>query len=303
MTRDGHYQQILDQLEPLRSRLIHHPVYQQIHNLDCLRIFMQHHIFSVWDFMSLLKALQQQLTCVSLPWTPPENTYHARLINEIVLSEECDENSTGSFSSHFDLYRHAMKHCGSDTGPIDQFVESIRGGNSLEQAFRSSRPSHAVVPFIHTTFEVINSHDLCAIAAMFTFGRENLLPDLFSQIVKEINRQENGQLSDFQYYLERHIELDGDHHQHMAIALMNSLCDDDPQKWLTLKKRLSWHSKLDCHSGIMSAACFHRQPESTSRSGNTMKNETIHGCHEMVCRRHSYQDKMPNSVSIVPELL
>ena len=254
MTRDGHYQQILDQLEPLRSRLIHHPVYQQIHNLDCLRIFMQHHIFAVWDFMSLLKALQQQLTCVSLPWTPPENTYHARLINEIVLAEECDENSTGGFSSHFDLYRHAMKHCGSDTGPIDHFVESIRGGNSLKQAFRSSCPPDAVVPFIHTTFEIIDSHDLCAIAAMFTFGRENLLPDLFSQMVKEINQQENDQLSDFQYYLERHIELDGDHHQHLAIALINSLCGDDPQKWLTVKKtavlaletRLSLWNNVSC---------------------------------------------------------
>ena len=254
MTRDSHYQQILDQLEPLRSRLIHHPVYQQIHNLDCLRIFMQHHIFAVWDFMSLLKALQQQLTCVSLPWTPPENTYHARLINEIVLAEECDENSTGGFSSHFDLYRDAMKHCGADTGPIDYFVKSIRDGNSLEQAFRSSRPPDAVVPFIHTTFDIINCHDLCAIAAMFTFGRENLLPDLFSQIVKEINEQENDQLRDFQYYLERHIELDGDHHQHMAIALMNSLCDDDPQKWQTARKtavralesRLSLWNDVSC---------------------------------------------------------
>jgi|TARA_B100001750_G_C15512868_1_gene604872 hypothetical protein len=254
MTRDGHYQQILDQLEPLRSRLIHHPVYQQIHNLDCLRVFMQHHIFAVWDFMSLLKALQQQLTCVSLPWTPPENTYHARMINEIVLAEECDENSTGGFSSHFDLYHNAMKHCGADTGPIDYFVESIRDGNSLEQAFRSSRPPNAVVPFIHTTFEIINRHDLCSIAAMFTFGRENLLPDLFSQIVKEINAQEKGQLRDFQYYLERHIELDGDHHQHMAIALMNSLCDDDPQKWQTARKtavraleaRLSLWNDVSC---------------------------------------------------------
>ena len=254
MTRDSHYQQILDQLEPLRSRLIHHPVYQQIHNLDCLRIFMQHHIFAVWDFMSLLKALQQQLTCVSLPWTPPENTYHARMINEIVLAEECDENSTGGFSSHFDLYHNAMKHCGADTGPIDYFVESIRDGNSLEQAFRSSRPPNAVVPFIHTTFEIINRHDLCSIAAMFTFGRENLLPDLFSQIVKEINAQEKGQLRDFQYYLERHIELDGDHHQHMAIALMNSLCDDDPQKWQTARKtavralesRLSLWNDVSC---------------------------------------------------------
>ena len=180
--------------------------------------------------------------------------YHARLINEIVLAEECDENSTGGFSSHFDLYRDAMKHCGADTGPIDYFVKSIRDGNSLEQAFRSSRPPDAVVPFIHTTFDIINCHDLCAIAAMFTFGRENLLPDLFSQIVKEINEQENDQLRDFQYYLERHIELDGDHHQHMAIALMNSLCDDDPKKWQTARKtavralesRLSLWNDVSC---------------------------------------------------------
>ena len=51
----------------LRDRLSTHPIYSSISKPQHLRLFMESHVFAVWDFMSLLKALQRSLTCVDLP--------------------------------------------------------------------------------------------------------------------------------------------------------------------------------------------------------------------------------------------
>ena len=55
--------EIKKRIEPLRQRIINHPIYGSINDIDSLRIFMQHHVYAVWDFMSLLKSLQINLTC------------------------------------------------------------------------------------------------------------------------------------------------------------------------------------------------------------------------------------------------
>ena len=71
----------------------------------------------------------------------------------------------------------------------------------------------------------------CAIAAAFTFGREELLPDVFQRIVDELNVEISGGLNDFKFYLNRHIELDGDHHGPMAARMITRLCNADDDKW------------------------------------------------------------------------
>ena len=85
--------------------------------------------------------------------------------------------------------------------------------------------------FVAHTFAIIDSGDLCRIASTFTFGREDLLPDVFQRIVDRLGRQAAGSLDDFQFYLRRHIELDGDEHGAMAAQLVGGLCGSDPQKW------------------------------------------------------------------------
>src|SRR5579875_2128485 len=99
-------------IEPLRQEIIHHQVYSAISSLDELKIFMQYHVYAVWDFMSLLKSPQSELTCTAVPWFPKGDTDSRYLINEIVVGEESDVDSEGNRTSHFELYVKAMKQIG-----------------------------------------------------------------------------------------------------------------------------------------------------------------------------------------------
>jgi hypothetical protein len=129
-------------LAPLEDALLGHPVYRVINSLAALRLFMEHHVFAVWDFMSLLKALQARLCCVGVPWLPATDSQATRFINEIVLAEESDEDSQGGYLSHFGLYLRAMTRCGADTKTIDSFLGEIRKGSSvLPLSQRSACPA------------------------------------------------------------------------------------------------------------------------------------------------------------------
>src|SRR5882757_3095839 len=86
-----------------RQALFNHPVYRDIRGVGALRTFMEYHVFAVWDFMSLLKALQQRLCCVTVPWLPNEPSLGSRLVNEIIVAEETDEDGDGGYISHFGL--------------------------------------------------------------------------------------------------------------------------------------------------------------------------------------------------------
>jgi hypothetical protein len=110
-------QRIQERLTPLKAALLTHSIYQEIDRPDSLRLFMEHHVFAVWDFMSLLKALQRRLCCVEVPWLPAADPLGSRLVNEIVLAEESDDDGQGGFASHFELYRRAMKRCGANSPP------------------------------------------------------------------------------------------------------------------------------------------------------------------------------------------
>src|SRR5689334_17205078 len=86
-----------------RSAVTGHEMYSRLASREAIVTFMEHHVYAVWDFMSLLKSLQRNLTCVDVPWVPTGPTASRRLINDIVLVEESDELA-GGFISHFELY-------------------------------------------------------------------------------------------------------------------------------------------------------------------------------------------------------
>jgi hypothetical protein len=223
-------------IEPLRQKLIEHPLYHELRSPQALRVFMEHHVFAVWDFMSLLKKLQQHLCPAAVPWMPRESSIAARLINEIVLGEETDEDGCGGYASHFDLYRRSMQDFGADTRTIDRFVTALAHSQELPAAFRAAEVSPPIEAFVRHTFAVIETNDPCRVAAAFTFGREALLPELFQKIVDELAATAGGNLDAFQYYLKRHIELDGDEHGPMAGRLVESLCGADAGGWDAAKQ-------------------------------------------------------------------
>ncbi|QDT54161.1 hypothetical protein Pan44_21880 [Caulifigura coniformis] len=218
-------------LQPLRQRLLEHSVYGKIRDVAAVRTFMEHHVYAVWDFMSLLKALQQRLCCVTIPWLPPSNPFAARLINEIVLAEETDVARDGAPASHFDLYLDSMREAGADVGPILGLCEFLRTGQPLSDALTRCGAPPAAKDFVEQTFQILQTGQLPAIAAAFTCGREDLLPGLFSRIIQQLNGGMNGSFDSFVYYLDRHVALDGDEHGPQARKLMIQLCGDQPDAW------------------------------------------------------------------------
>jgi hypothetical protein len=230
MTAADPLQELQLRLVPLRATLLEHPLYRRIDGAAALRTFMEHHVFAVWDFMSLLKGLQKQLTCVEIPWRPAHDGSAARLVNEIVLGEESDDDGEGGYASHYGLYLRAMKDAGANTDSIETFVARIDEGAGLETALEEAKTPAAAAAFVEETFHTLEQGSLCSLAAAFTFGREDLLPSVFEKIVEQANATTGG-FGRFQYYLNRHIQLDGDVHGPMAARLVRSLCGDEPERW------------------------------------------------------------------------
>jgi hypothetical protein len=216
-------------LAPLREQLARHPLYGRLTNLSDVCLFMEHHVFAVWDFMALLKALQRHLTCVDSLWKPAGNATSRRLINEMVLEEESDEIA-GAATSHFEVYRNAMREAGADLRCIDRFLTAIVAARDLEAAFAEGDVPLAARDFVRTTFRMIETGKPHVIAAAFTFGREQAIPDIFQAMVGAIPGTAD-RLNTLQVYLQRHIELDGNEHGPKAIAMLSELCGDDEQKW------------------------------------------------------------------------
>lgn len=218
-------------IEPLRQKIIHHKLYKAINSIEDVQVFMQNHVFAVWDFMSLLKALQNELTCTTVPWFPKGDANTRYLINEIVTGEESDIDHEGNRKSHFELYLDAMHQCGADTESIDEFIEALKKGRSFTHATKIAPMSMAAVEFVFNTFQVIESKKSHVQSAVFTFGRENLIPDMFLSIVNDLHQKFPDQVSIFKYYLERHIEVDGDHHGKLALQMTANLCGTNETYW------------------------------------------------------------------------
>ncbi|GLB48533.1 DUF3050 domain-containing protein [Neptunitalea lumnitzerae] len=215
-----------------RNRLLNHKLYKKIVTPADLKIFLEHHVYAVWDFMSLLKALQQQLTCTTTPWLPYGNPETRYLINEIVLAEETDINKEGKRQSHYEMYLDAMIECGANTTPVKDFLGALANGTSIQDAIANSTLEESIKQFLKFTFDVIDEGKPHKIAAAFTFGREDLIPDMFTAILKEMQLHfPELNIEKLVYYFDRHIELDEDEHGPMALQMVSELCGTDETKW------------------------------------------------------------------------
>jgi hypothetical protein len=236
-------------IDPLRARLNAHPLYASIRTPEHLRLFMQSHVFAVWDFMSLLKALQSQLTCTTVPWSPTPFPASRRFINEIVLGEESDLFQ-GRAISHFELYLEAMQQARADTTPIRSLLSNVAHGSFSPSTLEAPAAARA---FVRSTFYVIHSGNLAATAATFTFGREDIIPDIFCNLVRDLNTSHAGELSKFAWYLDRHIEVDSEDHGPLSLRMVADLCGNDDARWhqATLAAESAIEARLALWDGIL----------------------------------------------------
>ena len=212
----------------IQSPLDRHDVYGAIDGIAQLRLFMERHIYSVWDFMSLIKYLQARVAPVTVPWRPTGDGAVRRFINELVLEEESDEGPDGGFASHFELYCTAMQEIGADPAPALAFMATAAAEGVAAALERHDVPISARA-FLETTFGFISADRPHEVAAALALGREHIIPMMFRRFLGEIGVGKDV-APVFHFYLERHIHLDEDFHAPLSLKLLNALCEGDPAK-------------------------------------------------------------------------
>jgi len=245
----------------LQHQLSAHSLYQGINSDINLKIFMQHHVYAVWDFMSLIKSLQQHITPSTIPWVPPKNPRYANFINQLVLEEESDYDLTGSrdatqkrnYASHFESYLHAMSEIGADTQAITTFIDTVET-KGLEEALQLTCVPEPSKNFMRFTFSVIQRNKPYLTAASLAYGREDLVPLLF-QCLEDGLQLSPQQAPNLYAYLNRHIQLDGEEHGPLAIQLLQELCADSPHKHVAAIQvaEQALEARLNFWNGIESA--------------------------------------------------
>jgi radical SAM protein with 4Fe4S-binding SPASM domain len=213
-----------------RERLLLHSIYRAVDTPEKLRTFMEDHVYAVWDFMSIAKRLQRDLTCTSLPWVPPEDASLARFVNDVIRSEESDEGPDGVPASHLEIYLSAMREVGADTQPFLRFLSALKAGSTPEQAMKAQRVPKHVREFVLRTLDVALNGPTIDVVAEFLYGREDILPEMFERILA---RWENSDLEmpTFKFYLQRHIGVGAGNHGPAARRMLDRLAGDSEDLW------------------------------------------------------------------------
>ncbi|MCP2268727.1 DUF3050 domain-containing protein [Actinokineospora diospyrosa] len=211
--------------EPVLAEAAAHPLYRRISTPAEVAVFMSHHVFAVWDHMSLLKSLQNELTCVRVPWVPTGAPLCRRLVNDIVLVEESDQFGEG-FVSHYELYRHAMTEAGADTLAIDTFLDLLRAGSPVSDALVDAAVPGPAADYLRSTWELVGGAPVHCRAAAYAFGRDDLLPGMFHRVPRE-----HEPLPLLRAYMRRHLEIDAQQHLPMPMQMVADLCGPNEAKW------------------------------------------------------------------------
>lgn len=245
----------------LKARLDTHPLYAEVRTLDDLRLFMAHHVFPVWDFMSLLKYLQGRVAPAGMPWLPTRDadvTATQRFINEIVLGEETDEglpdaNGKPTFVSHFDLYIGALEEVGADTKPILSFIKAVKKHGIVAALKRDDIPAPSR-RFMEKTFAFLADDKPHVVAAAFALGREQVIPGMFRALLADFDiTKKKAPL--FHYYLERHIHLDDEFHGPLSLQLLDKFCGASEKKRRAAAKagRQAIAARIELWDGVRDA--------------------------------------------------
>ena len=223
------FESLRKSLIAVRAEVVAHPLYQRVESIQDVRALMEIHVFAVWDFMSLVKRLQIELTSLTLPWTAKGDPSLRRAINEIVLAEESDIGPGGECYSHYELYLKAMRELGANTSAIEVVVRHRDGGEANVADLIGSLPT-PIGDFLEFTLRAAMTGTSEEVAAVFCFGREDLIPDMFRKLLPKITAI-CPVASHFGHYLARHVEVDGDSHGPFSRQLLEYFAGTSTAKW------------------------------------------------------------------------
>jgi hypothetical protein len=247
-----------DAIAGLTEQLNRHPLYQRVQTLDDLRVFMSHHVYSVWDFMSLLKYLQMRIAPAAVPWVPVGSPAVRFFVNQIVVGEESDEglpdaDGNPTYASHFELYCDAMREIGADPSLAIRFTETA-ARQGIQTALALDSIPAAAKQFVESTFAFIDTDKPHVVAAAFAFGREHIIPAMFRALLAKMNITRND-APIFHYYLERHIHLDEDFHAPLSLKMVNELIGGDADKAREAEEaaRMAVNARLKFWAGVQEA--------------------------------------------------
>jgi Protein of unknown function (DUF3050) len=173
-----------------------------------------------------------------------------------VIGEETDVDPDGSYVSHLDLYLRAMAEVGASTRQFETFRSLTQAGTSVEAGMvRTGVPPH-VRSFVAHTLTLAQSGSTEEVLAAFFYGREDIIPEMFGRLQKTVlsTKHDEDRLRYFIYYVERHIELDGDSHGPMGRELLEGRVADSPQRneWALRAACNSIQARIELWNGTLS---------------------------------------------------
>ena len=177
------------QLDPIRDRMISHPVLTAIHDIPSLRKSWKRTCSPCGDFMSLLKGLQRELTRIDLLWMPRADAHAAQLINQIVPGEESDAGPAARRPADRALYLQAMREVGASTVQFENFLRILGNGCDLNMAFAKAEVAEFVREVTGHTLKMVLHASPVEVMACFLYGREDVIPRMFAQSAEELGTE------------------------------------------------------------------------------------------------------------------
>jgi hypothetical protein len=87
-------------------------------------------------------------------------------------------------------------------------------------------PSEVVAKFVEYNIKTAITKPITDVVAIFYFGRENLIPQMFERFINQSSIKSTQYLK---YYLQRHIEIDSEDHGPKMLKLLNFVTNNNTQ--------------------------------------------------------------------------
>jgi hypothetical protein len=225
------FDRILQKVLPAQDKILNHQVYKEIENLDDLNLFLEYHVFFVWDQMSSLKAMQKDLTCMNVPWVPKRSPQTRKYINELVLNAEGNDLISETVLSEYESYLELMRESDADSSSIERLEKSINRGENFKDLLDHLDMPKVVKSYLDFTYKTIESKDAHKIAANFVFGKQSLIPHRLVKLLNELNKKFPVDLSLQIKYFESKVMKETGKIEDVAKKIFEELCGHDEEKW------------------------------------------------------------------------